>query len=146
MTIVPITYKAACEFVKTYHRYHKPPQGHKFSIGLQVGDKLVGVAICGRSVARKLDNGFTLEVTRLCTDGTQNACSKLYSAAWRVAKNMGYRELITYILETETGTSSLKASGWVSVGKAGGGNWNVQSREREDSSNQQLKIKFKIAI
>lgn len=145
MTITPVTYREACEFVKKHHRHHKPPQGHKFSLGLAVDDQLVGVAICGRPVARKLDNGYTMEVTRLCTDGTPNACSKLYAAAWRVAKNMGYRELITYILETEAGTS-LKAAGWISVGKAGGGNWNVKTRPRDDSDHQQLKIKFKIAV
>lgn len=143
MEIVPITYKKACAFVVKYHRHHKPPQGHKFSIGLEDNGALVGVAICGRPVSRILDSGLTLEVTRLCTDGTPNACSMLYSACWRIAKNMGYKELITYILDTENGTS-LKASGWRCIGKCGGGNWNKPSRLRNDSTHTQMKIKFSI--
>ena len=61
----------------------------------------MGVAICGRPVARRLDDGYTLEVNRLCTDGTPNACSILYAAAYRAARAMGYNKVITYILDTE---------------------------------------------
>ena len=88
--------------------------GHKFSIGLSDGDKIVGVAIVGRPVARHLDDGWTLEVNRLCTDGTRNACSMLYAAAWRAARAMGYKRIVTYILESENG-ASLRASGWKCV-------------------------------
>lgn len=84
--------------------------------------EIVGVAIVGRPVSRYLDDGWTLEVNRLCTDGTKNACSFLYFAAWRVAKNLGYKKLITYILDSENG-ASLKASGWKCVGKCGGKCW-----------------------
>ncbi|HET6256692.1 MAG TPA: XF1762 family protein [Puia sp.] len=143
LTIVPIGFSEACTFVRTYHRHHRPPQGHKFSIGVAVNDRIVGVAIVGRPVARRLDNGWTLEVVRLCTDGTPNACSKLYSACWRIAREMGYRELITYILDTEKGIS-LKAAGWVCLGKAGGISWNVPARPRIDKSPAQMKIKFGI--
>src|SRR6185295_11532927 len=105
LAIVPIEFNEACEFVRKYHRHHKPPQGHKFSIGLAEGDKIVGIAIVGRPVARRLNSEWTLEVRRLCTDGSRNACSKLYAACWRIAREMGYRELITYILDSEKGTS-----------------------------------------
>jgi len=141
LQIVPIEFSEACAFIRTHHRHHRPPQGHKFSIGVAEGDKIVGVAVVGRPVARRLDNGWTLEVTRLCTDGTLNACSKLYSACWRATREMGYRELITYILDTEKG-GSLRAAGWTCLGKAGGMSWNVPSRPRVDKSPAQLKMKY----
>jgi hypothetical protein len=133
MTIIPLTFKSACEFVNTLHRHHKAPQGHKFSIGLEHEGKLIGVAICGRPVSRHLDNGKTLEVTRLCTDGTKNACSKLYAASRRIAKEMGYHRIITYILESESGISLL-AAGWDNEGTAGGGHWSSASRPRSNTS------------
>ena len=89
LELVPISLKEANEFVKRYHRHHKPVVGHKFSVAAAVNGAVVGVAIVGRPVSRYLDDGWTLEVNRLCTDGTKNACSFLYSAAWRAAKNMG---------------------------------------------------------
>jgi hypothetical protein len=141
LRIVPIEFAEACAFVRQHHRHHRPPQGHKFSIAVAIDDKVVGVAIVGRPVSRRLDNGWVLEVTRLCTDGTPNACSMLYAACWRVVREMGYRELITYILDTENGTS-LRAAGWILLGKAGGKSWNVPSRPRVDKSPQQLKLKY----
>src|SRR5690554_4973935 len=110
MDLVPIEFSEACEFVRRHHRHHRPPQGHKFSIACLNDGKIVGVVIVGRPVARMLDNGLTLEVTRLCSDGTKNVCSFLYSAAWRAARAMGYKKMITYILQSESG-ASLKASG-----------------------------------
>lgn len=107
--LVPISLKEANAFVEQHHRHHKPVVGHKFSVAAAKDGKVVGVAIVGRPVSRHLDDGWTLEVNRLCTDGTRNACSFLYAAAWRCARNMGYKKLITYILDTETG-SSLKAA------------------------------------
>lgn len=100
LEVVPITFKEANEFVRRYHRHHGPVQGYKFAIGLADTERneIVGVVIVGRPVARYLDDGWTLEVTRLCTDGTRNACSKLYAAAWRAARALGYRRLITYTL------------------------------------------------
>ena len=122
MVIVPITLKAANTYVSERHRHHKPSTGHKFSIGLMVDEEIIGVAICGRPVARGSDNGFTLEVSRLCTDGSANACSKLYGACARVAKEMGYKKIQTYILESEPGIS-LKASGWKLEAITAGGQW-----------------------
>ena len=122
MIIVPMTLKDANAYVAERHRHHKPSTGHKFSIGLSVDGNLVGVAICGRPVARMADDGLTLEVSRLCTDGTQNACSKLYGACARIAKEMGYKKIQTYVLESEPGTS-LKASGWTMEAITAGGQW-----------------------
>ena len=119
LEVCPVSLKEANAFVEQHHRHHKPVVGHKFSIACTDGEKIVGVAIVGRPVSRHLDDGWTLEVNRLCTDGTRNACSMLYAAAWRAARAMGYHKLITYILDTEPGTS-LRAAGWKCVGKAGG--------------------------
>ena len=117
--------------------------GHKFSIAASDGEKIVGVAIVGRPVSRYLDNGLTLEVNRLCTDGTRNACSFLYSAAWRAARNLGYKKLITYILASETG-SSLKAAGWKCVGECGGKRWNGRSAPKVDLYPAQMKLRFEV--
>lgn len=128
LDLQPIKFNEACSFIEEYHRHHKPPQGHKFSIGVNDGQKLVGVATVGRPVARHLDDGWTLEVTRCCTDGTKHVASMLYGAAWRAAKAMGYKRLITYILPEEKGTS-LKAAGWQFVYKTSGhGTWTSRPR------------------
>ena len=132
-------------FVRKFHRHHAPPVGSIFQIACAEGGKIVGVCMVGRPLARRLQNGTTAEVTRLCTDGTKNVCSKLYSAAWRIARSMGYRRLITYILESEQGTS-LRASGWRETGRAGGLSWNVPSRPREDKSPAQMKLRFEKSI
>lgn len=120
LEIVPIDFAEACAFIEKHHRHHKPPVGHKFSVACAVGDEVRGVAIASRPTARHLDDGWTLEVTRLATDGTKNACSMLYAAAWRAARAMGYRKMVTFILDTEPGTT-LAAAGWKCVGAAGGG-------------------------
>lgn len=114
LRIVPITFRAACAFITKHHRHNKPPRGWKFGVGLEADGKLVGVATAGRPVARHLDNGFTLEINRTCTDGTPNANSKLYGACWKAAKAMGYTRVITYTQAGESG-SSLKAAGWILV-------------------------------
>lgn len=90
MDLCPISLDEANAFIEANHRHHGRVVGHKFSIGLARDDAIVGVCIVGRPVARGYDDGLTLEVTRLCTDGTDNACSKLYGAAWRAAKALGY--------------------------------------------------------
>jgi hypothetical protein len=132
MIITPITLKEANAFIEMHHRHHKPVVGHKFSIAVSVEEKVVGVIIVGRPVSRHLDNGWTLEVNRCCTDGTKNACSFLYSHSWKAAKALGYKRLITYTLPHEGG-ASLKASNWKLVGERGGGNWNTKSRPRIDT-------------
>ncbi len=132
MEITPINFEEANAYVLAFHRHHKPMQGCKFCLAVSDGDKVVGVAIVGRPVARMLDNGWTLEVNRCCTDGTKNACSMLYSSAWKAAKALGYKRLITYTLPEEGG-ASLRASNWKCIGLKGGGNWNVKSRPRIDT-------------
>lgn len=144
LEIVPIDLAEAKVFINTHHRHHIAPVGHKFSLGLSDGEQIVGVATIGRPVSRHLDDGFTLEVNRLCVlDGIKNGCSKLYSAAWRVTKNLGYKKLITYILDSEPGTS-LYASGWRMVATNNGGSWSVKSRPRVDKHPIQGKMRFEI--
>ncbi len=137
--VVPMTLDEANAFVVQLHRHHKPVPGCKFSIGISDGQAIRGVAIVGRPVARFLDNGWTLEVNRCCTDGVKNGCSMLYGAAWRAAKALGYRKLITYTL-AEEGGASLRASGWKCIGERGGGSWNVPSRPRVDTHPLQKKL------
>lgn len=141
MKIVPLTLAAANELVTTLHRHHKKEQGHRFSLGCVVDERLVGAAICGRPKARKTEQYEILEVTRLVTDGTPNACSALYGAAARTAKAMGFRSIQTFILESEPGTS-LKASGWQEVESQGGGSWDRPSRRRVDAAPTEPKRKF----
>ena len=133
----PITFKMANEYVRQYHRHHKQSVGCKFCLSVTNDNVLCGVAIVGRPVSRVLDDGYTIEVNRLCTDGTKNACSLLYSSAAKIAKSMGYKKIITYILETELGTS-LKASGWIISGKTIGREWDTKSRRREHKKGVQL--------
>jgi hypothetical protein len=127
----PLAFDVAAAFVREHHRHHTPPQGHKFSIGAMDEEQLVGVVIVGRPVARRRDDGLTLEVTRLCTDGHRNACSFLYGAAARAAFALGYQRIGTYILKSEPGTS-LKAAGWKLIAETPGRSWSVPSRPRND--------------
>lgn len=143
LELCPITLKEANAFVERHHRHHKPVTGCKFAVACSEGGVIVGVALVGRPVSRYLDDGWTLEVNRLCTDGTKNACSMLYSASWRAARAMGYKRLITYILETESGTS-LKASGWKCIGKCGGLKWTGKRRPEVDLYPEQYKLRFEI--
>lgn len=126
MEVHPITLKEANAYVEQYHRHHDKVVGHKWSIAAYKDGHLCGVAIIGRPTGRYLDNGKTLEVTRLCTDGTRNACSCLYAAAARRAKREGYEKIITFILQSEPGTS-LRAAGWtMETAKAGKPKWNAE--------------------
>lgn len=131
LQLVPVDFKTACQFVATWHRHHKPPVGHKFSIGVADGETLVGVAMVGRPVARLYDDGRTLEVNRTATDGTRHANSMLYGAAWRATSALGYRRLITYTQEGESG-ASLRGAGWRVVSQLQPRpGWNMPSRPRD---------------
>ena len=141
LSICPVSLAEANAFVAEHHRHHKPVVGHKFARGCTDGEKIGGVAIVGRPVSRYLDDGRTLEVNRCCTDGTRNACSILYAAAWRAARAMGYQKLITYILDTEPGTS-LKAAGWQCAGLAGGLRWTGKRQPKQDQYPAQMKQRF----
>lgn len=138
--IVPISLKQANEYVLEHHRHHKAVRGCKFCIGLKADNQIVGVAICGRPVSRHLDDGTVLEINRLCTNGHKNACSKLYGACVRIAKEMGYKKVITYILESENG-ASLKASNFICEGVAGGHIW-TGSRCRDNGVPKEMKQRW----
>jgi hypothetical protein len=127
---IPLELKQANAYVDELHRHHNAVIRDKFRVGCEKDGKLVGVVQVGRPVSRNLDNGKTLEVVRLCTDGTKDVCSFLYAKAARIAKEMGYERIVTYILESEDGTS-LKAAGWKQTGTTSGGEWTRPSRPRE---------------
>lgn len=143
LVLVPLTLREANAFVLQHHRTHGLVRGCLFCIGaVEVGDEAIcAVAIVGRPVARRADNGWTAEVTRMCSDGTDNVCSFLYAAAWRAAKAMGYTKLITYTQTFERG-GSLRGAGWVVVGASQGGSWSRTSRPRVDLHPMQEKLRW----
>jgi hypothetical protein len=132
LELQPITFEEACAFIEKHHSHHPPPQGWKFGIAVNDGEGVVGVITVGRPVSRALDDGWTLEVTRCCTDGTKNVASKLYGAAAKAARALGYKRVITYTLKDETGTS-LIAAGWKPLyDTRKNKSWNTPSRPRVD--------------
>ena len=135
MRPTPLRLADANAFVARLHRHCDPVVGHRFSVGAVKNDQLVGVAICTRPNARGLDPDTVLEVRRLCTDGTKNACSFLYGVSARVAKELGYHRIVTYILDSEPGTS-LRAAGWALEDNIPGREWNYsgQHRTRKNST------------
>lgn len=139
LELTPISLAEANAFVTLHHRHHKPVPGAKFCIACADDTGVRGVVIVGRPMARPWDDGWTLEVNRLATDGAHNACSMLYGAAWRAAKAIGYRRLITYTLASESG-SSLRATGWLLIGERKGRSWNCPSRPRVDTHPLQDKL------
>ena len=147
LTLVPITLKAANAFVAEHHRHHKPARGCRFCVAVADADadQIVGVAIVGRPVARRLDDGWTAEVVRVATNGHRNACSKLYGAAWRACRALGFRRLVTYPLPEEGG-ASLRGAGWTCLGEAGGGSWSRKARPRVDQHPTQVKLRWERSI
>lgn len=150
LTLQPITLKEASTWVAAHHRHHAPDTGALFAVACNDGTRLLGVAVIGRPKARALQDGYTAEMTRCCVlddlrlgdDGHRpNVASKLYSAAWRAARSLGYRRLLTYTLKDETG-KSLVAAGWKCIGEAGGGSWSRPSRERVDGHPLQEKMRW----
>lgn len=134
LAVVPVRLRDARAYVDAHHRHHRAPVGALFAIGAAVDGVLVGVAIVGRPVARMWDDGQTAEVTRVATDGTRNACSSLYAAAWRAARAMGYTRLITYTQDGEDGVS-LRAAGWRIVAhRPPHGGWSRPSRPRRSET------------
>jgi len=131
LNLQPISFQEACAFIAQHHRHHRPPQGWKFGIAVNNGQAVTGVVMVGRPVARHFDDGFTLEVTRMATNGMHNVCSMLYGAAWRACRALGYTRLITYTLSSEPGVS-LRAAGWRTVGTTKGRSWNWRGRPRVD--------------
>ncbi|MFE2936681.1 XF1762 family protein [Streptomyces sp. NPDC059278] len=132
LRLVPVRSRDARAYCAMWHRHHPPPVGQIFAVGAADDTGVLrGVAIVGRPVARHLDDGQTLEVTRTATDGTKNANSLLYGAAWRAAKALGYTRLITYTQAGETG-ASLRAAGWrVVAQRPPTPGWSRPSRPRD---------------
>lgn len=142
MKVVPMELAELNEMVKKFHRHHKPVQGHRFSVGVEHDGIIHGGASVGRPVARLGGSPKeVLEVTRLVTDGYKNACSFLYAACARIGKEMGYKRIQTYILDSEAGTSLL-ASGWTFEGVCGGGSWTRKNRERREDQPKGMKGKY----
>lgn len=134
LRIVPCTLQRAHEVVALWHRHHTPSTGAIFATAVADEDGVVrGVALVGRPVARVLDDGWTLEVNRVATDGCPNACSALYGAAQRMAKALGYAKLLTYIRADEPGTSVV-AAGLLSEGEIRARSWNMPGRPRTDKT------------
>lgn len=145
LQLVPVTIGDAIEFIRQHHRHHKPPVSGLFAVAASLGGEVVGVAVVGRPNARMLQDGWTAEVTRLATDGSRNACSLLYGAAWRACRALGYRRLVTYTLPEEGG-SSLRAAGWACVSTAGGGSWSRELRPRVDRHPTQEKFRWEMTV
>lgn len=141
LQLTPITITEAKAFVAQHHRHHNPAVSALFAVAVSDGDTVVGVAMIGRPSARMLQDGYTAEVTRLATDGSRNACSMLYSAAWRAARALGYRRLVTYTLPEEGG-ASVRAAGWKLIGECGGGSWSRSERPRVDKHPLQRKLRW----
>ena len=144
MKTIRVELSEANSFVAKLHRHHKPVVGHRFSIGCEHEGILVGCAIIGRPVARQSDQKHIAEVTRLVTDGTANACSFLYGQAARAAKELGFKSIQTFILQSESGIS-LKASGWKCEGLTKVGSWQSRDKRRTDQPTEQ-KIKWSKAL
>ena len=130
LKVIPLTLKEANNFVKLFHRHNLPAIGCKFAIGAIKNDILIGVAIAGRPINRFLDNKLTLEILRVCTNGTRNANSFLYSKVKVIGKAMGYEKIITYTLQKESG-ASLKAINAIPVAKIKPQEWNTNKRKRK---------------
>jgi hypothetical protein len=145
MQLVPITIRDANRFVHAHHRHAGPVPGDKFALAATNNSgELVGVALIGRPIARALDDGRTLEVRRLCTTGTPNACSVLLGAAWRAAKALDYRRLVTYTLASEPG-ASLRAPGFRATGSVAARSWTCPSRPRMDKHPLVERVRWEIS-
>lgn len=141
LKLCPITLREAHAFVAQHHRHHGPAQGALWAVGIEAASEIVGVAIVGRPVARRLQDGYTAEVVRACHLGNPNAGSMLYAACWRAARALGFRRLVTYTLPTESG-ASLRGAGWHLIGEVGGGSWSRHSRPRVDTHPLQCKLRW----
>jgi hypothetical protein len=142
LTIVHVELDQANDFVDEHHRHSDPVVGHKFSIGVVDESSILrGVAIVGRPVARMRQDGQTVEVLRVATDGFPNAPSALYGACLRATFALGYRRLGTYTLKSESG-KSLEACGWKIVGEVKGREWDTPSRRRKKKGGKQTEDKW----
>jgi len=151
LEIIPITIRAANEFVEMYHRHNKKVQGARFAVGCISNNELVAVGIVGRPVARKLDNGLTAEITRLCAkpEAPKNACSFLYGRCWRIWQQMGGKRMITYTFRKEAG-GSIRATGWRMIGATKGfgdhlKGWQTRANREKQENVKEPKFRWEIA-
>ena len=149
--IIPLKLREANDFIIEHHRHNKKSQGHRFSLGALYKNNLIGVAVVGRPVARKLDDQFVAEVLRVCIKdpAPKNACSYLYGRCWRVWQSMGGKKLITYTLASESG-SSMRAVGWKKVSETKpfkeGKGWTTRKNREWQPVNSQLKFRWEKQI
>ena len=146
---VPMTCAEAKEFVANFHRHNKSPLGSLFQVGASDGERLVGVAIVGRPIARMLQDGSTAEVLRCCVldDAPKGTCSFLYGACWRAAKALGWRRLITYTLTTESG-ASMRGVGWrvvAEIAERPPSDWQNRSKREWQPVVGQQKLRWEVA-
>lgn len=142
LRVVPCTIADAKAVVLRLHRNHPPPVSGLFALAVaDDAGSIRGVAIVGRPVSRHVQDGWTCEVSRVATDGARNACSLLYGAAWRAARALGWRRMVTYTLASEPGTS-LRAAGWRVVGQTDPESWSRQGRPRVDHAPLQAKLRW----
>ena len=144
LELAPLDQETAFDFIRQYHRHHEPPPGDILRVGIVLDGELVGAATWGRCVARELNDGFTAEITRVCSDGTPNVCSMLYGACVRMALAAGYRKVVSYVLASETGASA-KAAGFRVVAHVKGRSWSCKSRPRIDKHPTQDKFRLEFA-
>lgn len=135
--LVPVSQRTALDCVTRWHRHNAAPRGDLFRVGCATeAGELVAVGIAGRPIARAYDDGQTVEVTRVSSDGTRNATSMLYGALARAAFALGYTRVITYTQAEESG-ASLRAAGWrVLASRPPRPGWSVPSRPRDDAMYQ----------
>lgn len=144
LKVVPLTLREANEYIEAHHRHHGRVVGHRFSIAVVDGEyagvqSILGIAVVGRPVSRGFNPRMVAEVTRLCTDGALHVASKLYAACWRACRALGFESLVTYTLDSESGTS-VRAAGWYPVWKTRGGSWSTDKRPRVDKAPMSPKI------
>lgn len=144
LVIVPCELEEANEFISRHHRHHAPVRGWKWGCAVSLGEQIVGVAIVGRPNARGLNDGWTVEITRNCTDGTRNAPSRLYGACIKASFALGYRRVVTYTGKHEPG-DSLRAVGFRVVAEVKGRSWDCPSRPRVDRTPLQDKLRWEVS-
>jgi hypothetical protein len=131
MIVVPLSLRAANDFVEKHHRHSSRTSndGGKFAIGLELDGELVGVAIVGRPVARLLQQPGTAELLQCCVkEGAPvGAGKKLNARCKRIWQLMGGTRLVTYTLASESG-GSLSGSGFTREADVPGRQWNGSKR------------------
>jgi hypothetical protein len=155
LDVVPVTLPVANRVVERWHRHHAPiPGGFAWwAVAAVASGRIVGVAIAGRPTNRNNDDRQTVEVLRVATDGTPNACSALLGACARCAKAIGARRVITYTLSSESG-ASLRGAGWECEEEDTGRSWwtstgtRPPAREREHMAQSKARwaVTFREAV